>query len=71
LGGSIGLNAGPLQAGLDADTGVNYNNRGDTTPYKTPPTPSWGSGDSWGIHAGADIGIEGTFYSPKNPTGNN
>ena len=70
LGGSVGGNVGPLNAGLDADAGVNYNNRGDQTPYLTPPTPSWGIGDSWGIQAGANAGIEGTLYSPANPTGN-
>lgn len=67
--GDIQFNFGPLQASLESNAGINYNNdRDGASPYSQLFQPTWSLGDSWGIKAEIAIGIEGTLYSPKNPS---
>ncbi len=65
--GDLGFNLGPLQAGIQSNAGVNFNNSGGPSPYGQLFNPSWGFGDSWGIRAGGAIGVEGTVYSAAIP----
>ena len=53
------LNAGPVQAGVNANAGRNYPTNGDSSLYLNGVRPSASIGDSWGIRAGAEITLYG------------
>jgi len=62
----VNLNAGPVQAGINANAGRNYPTNGESSLYLNGVRPSASIGDSWGVRAGAAAGGEITLYGGAN-----